>query len=138
MTLRSLALTSLALTAAVALLLGACKPDASKGVSPRSAGFQVDPGFELNGNAEAAKDTYAQQCATCHGQLGDAKGPAGGALQPPPTDFTKGGIPAHRAYVAIADGGPAVGKAPTMAAFSASLDDQMIRDLTAYVLQFAK
>jgi len=31
---------------------------------------------------------YAANCQICHGENGDGKGPAGRALQPPPTDFT--------------------------------------------------
>ncbi len=31
---------------------------------------------------------YQQQCAACHGDAGDGRGPAGAALDPPPIDFT--------------------------------------------------
>jgi len=36
----------------------------------------------------AGKDLYAKNCAACHGDKGDGKGPAGAALKPPPADFT--------------------------------------------------
>src|SRR5512135_2208484 len=32
---------------------------------------------------------FEQTCASCHGTKGDGKGPAGVALNPPPTDFQK-------------------------------------------------
>jgi high-affinity iron transporter len=35
------------------------------------------------------KKVYEQNCSVCHGSKGDGKGPAGVALQPPPTNFTK-------------------------------------------------
>jgi high-affinity iron transporter len=35
------------------------------------------------------KKFYEQNCSVCHGSKGDGKGPAGVALQPPPTNFTK-------------------------------------------------
>jgi len=35
------------------------------------------------------KKIYDQVCASCHGSNGDGKGPAGGALNPPPSDFRK-------------------------------------------------
>jgi len=35
------------------------------------------------------KKIYEQNCALCHGPKGDGKGPAGAALKPAPTNFTK-------------------------------------------------
>lgn len=35
------------------------------------------------------KTIFEQTCAPCHGSKGDGKGPAGAALKPPPSDFTK-------------------------------------------------
>ena len=35
------------------------------------------------------KKLYEQNCSPCHGPKGDGKGPAGAALTPAPTDFTK-------------------------------------------------
>jgi len=35
------------------------------------------------------KKIFEQACASCHGDKGDGKGPAGAALKPPPTDFQK-------------------------------------------------
>ena len=35
------------------------------------------------------KKLFEQNCSTCHGSNGDGKGPAGAALKPSPSDFTK-------------------------------------------------
>jgi high-affinity iron transporter len=35
------------------------------------------------------KKIFEQTCSACHGSKGDGKGPAGVALKPPPTNFTK-------------------------------------------------
>ena len=35
------------------------------------------------------KKLFEQNCSACHGSNGDGKGPAGAALKPSPTDFTK-------------------------------------------------
>lgn len=35
------------------------------------------------------KKIFEQICAPCHGSKGDGKGPVGGLLKPPPSDFTK-------------------------------------------------
>jgi mono/diheme cytochrome c family protein len=93
--------------------------------------------FELNGNAADGAETYAIQCASCHGAEGKGDGPAGQALTPSPTDFTAQAIPAERAYNVIAKGGMSEGLAATMPGFERTLEDQMIRDLTAYIQAFA-
>ena len=59
------------------------------------------------------KKLYEQNCSSCHGPKGDGKGPAGAALKPSPTDFTKpynqwpaskGGL--NKVFEAITNGVP--------------------------------
>jgi mono/diheme cytochrome c family protein len=40
------------------------------------------------GDAAAGKKTYTTNCSSCHGDTGKGDGPVGGALQPPPRDFS--------------------------------------------------
>lgn len=97
--------------------------------------------FELKGDATKGAETYKTLCFTCHGEKGDGNGPAGAALNPKPANFTD----AKRAaevddlyiYEMIKEGGAAKGKSPLMVSWKASLDDQKIRDVAAYVRAFA-
>ena len=72
---------------------------------------------------------------------GDGNGPAGGALDPKPADFTDPAFWAdrddERIFIAIKDGAPAVGGSPLMVGWSASYNDDQIRALTEYVKTFA-
>lgn len=36
---------------------------------------------------DAGEAIYKQRCLACHGEKGDGKGPAGGALNPPPANY---------------------------------------------------
>lgn len=128
-------LTLAALLVMVLATTAACSPG---GGGADTGGFQSDPNFVSNGDASRAEANYTQQCASCHGAAGDGRGPVGGALSPPPTNFTASASPAHRAYEAIRGGGAAVGKAATMPAFGSSFSDEEIHDLVAYVRAFAR
>lgn len=89
--------------------------------------------FELNGNAEAGKAPFQQQCASCHGTSGAGDGPASRAFNPPPSDLTREDLSAERMFKATRDGGMAVGLAATMPAFSRSMSEQTIHDVVAYI-----
>ncbi len=97
-----------------------------------------DPDFELDGDPEAGEENYTALCASCHGAEGDGEGPAGAALEPPPTDFTTADLTPYRTYVVTRDGGAEHGMAATMAPFGAQLDEQELHDVTAYVMEFAQ
>ena len=96
--------------------------------------------FELKGDATKGQTSFTTLCVSCHGEKGDGNGPAGAALTPKPTNF---GDPANAArlteewvYKMVKDGGAANGKSPMMVAWSGALNDQQIRDVSAYVLKF--
>lgn len=94
------------------------------------------------GNAAKGKEIYTKSCASCHGAAGKGDGPAAAALNPKPKDLT------DKAYTSklddafmtniIAKGGAAVGKAPLMPPFASQLNDQAIKDVTAYIRSLAK
>lgn len=94
-------------------------------------------GFELKGDPQKGQAHYKTLCVSCHGEKGDGNGPAGAALNPHPTNFTD---PANAArltdewiYKMVKDGGAANGKSPMMVAWLAALQDQGVRDVSAYV-----
>jgi len=74
---------------------------------------------------EKGKQTFAVQCAVCHGPLGQGNGPGAAALNPKPRDFTSGywrfgGQPTH-VFKTISEGSPGTG----MASFSSlSVEDR--------------
>ena len=86
------------------------------------------------------KKHYEGICFTCHGALGDGKGPAGMALKPSPGDFTDPAFwqTRNRAHImkSIKLGGPAVGKSPLMAPFGGQFNDDQIGQLADYVMSF--
>lgn len=98
-----------------------------------SPDFDVDPDFELAGTPAEGQQLYEQQCAACHGVEGGGDGPSAGNLEM--ADFTEATLDPQRAYTTIRDGGRAVGLSPAMPAFREAMDDQQIRDVTAYVLE---
>jgi high-affinity iron transporter len=89
--------------------------------------------FELNGDAEAGKAPFQQQCASCHGNSAQGDGPASRAFNPPPSDLTREDLSAERMFLATRDGGMAVGLTATMPAFSRSMNEQTIHDVVAYI-----
>ncbi len=96
--------------------------------------------FELKGNAEKGKQHYTMMCVSCHGEKGDGNGPAAAALTPKPGDFTSAADAARLTpewvYKMVKSGGAANGKSPLMVSWAGALDDQGLRDVSAYVLTF--
>lgn len=88
-------------------------------------------------DVEQGKKLYGQFCATCHGQSGKGDGPAAAALNPKPRDHTS------KEYMSqlsdddllnvIKNGGASIGKSPLMPPWGASLKDDQIKDIIAYV-----
>jgi mono/diheme cytochrome c family protein len=93
-------------------------------------------------DAEQGKKLYGQFCATCHGQSGKGDGAAAAALNPKPRDHT------DKEYMSklsdddmlkvIKNGGASVGKSPLMPPWGASLKDDQIQDIIAYVRTLSK
>lgn len=112
-------------------LTAACSSGGSDGAA---AGPTAPEGWELSGNADDGKAVYEMHCASCHGAEGKGDGPAGMALNPKPSDFSSAQLTDYRVYAIAKDGGTVAGLSPTMAAFGATIGDQELRDVAAYVL----
>lgn len=83
-----------------------------------SGAAPADAGAAGLGPREEALEVFQTVCAVCHGERGDATGPASASLKPTPRNFAD---PAWQASVTdehlsttIVKGGPAVGKSPLM------------------------
>lgn len=83
-------------------------------------------------DVEAGKAVFQSNCAACHGDKGDGKGPAAMALLPPPTDFTAAAFWAGRDDTALKTV-IKVGKPGTSMAGFATLSDDDIANLIAYL-----
>ncbi len=100
----------------------------------------ADAPFELKGDAAKGETHYKTLCIACHGEKGDGNGPAGAAMNPKPGNFTDPAnserITDEWVYKMVKNGGAANGKSAMMVAWSGALNDQQVRDVSAYVLKF--
>jgi len=102
-------------------------------VSTQAADMDAVMPFGLQGNPEAGRAFYMENCFTCHGVNGDGKGPRAGFIRPPPRNFhataSRQRFNRPALFRAIA-----IGKAGTiMPAWSKVLDEQQIANVTEYV-----
>lgn len=94
---------------------------------------------EKPGDAAKGKEIYGQYCAACHGAEGKGDGVAAQALDPKPRDLSDAAftstITNDHMYKVIAEGGPAVGLSPLMAAWGGIISEQEIWDVIAFIRQ---
>jgi mono/diheme cytochrome c family protein len=80
---------------------------------------------------------YAQNCSSCHGPRGAGDGPVGATLDPKPARHDDGNymnaLSNEHLFKVIKEGGGAVGKSPTMAAWGATMSDDQIREVVVFV-----
>jgi caa(3)-type oxidase subunit IV len=123
----------------------AAKRDLSGGTHDAAAEHVAEPEAETAAAEEEAapfdaRAAFNNACATCHGQAGDGAGPAGGALNPPPANFTDATFWAtrdgQRIFDVIKNGAASVGGSPLMVAWGNSFSDDEIGALRDYVMSF--
>ncbi len=104
-----------------------------------SPGF-ADTAFELKGDAAKGETQYKTMCVSCHGEKGDGTGAASAALTPKPTNFGDPTVAERLTdewiYKMVKNGGAANGRSPMMVAWAGALNEQQIRDVSAYVAKF--
>lgn len=87
------------------------------------------------------KATYEMYCAACHGTSGKGDGPAAATLPTKPADHSDGNImnaiSNDDLLKTIKEGGAAIGKSSLMPAWGATLNDDQIRDVIAFVRSLA-
>jgi mono/diheme cytochrome c family protein len=101
------------------------------------------PGIAWGGGDSAkGKEKYQELCASCHGASGKGDGPAAASLPTKPRDHTDAAymtkLTDQQVFDIIKRGGQAVGKSPLMPPWGATLNDQQIQDLVAYVRSLAR
>lgn len=110
-------------------------------VTPPPVAVEPEP-EPLVPDAERGAGIYALNCSSCHGAGGRGDGPAGVALQPPPTNHTDGGymntLDNAHLYKVVFEGGPAVGRAVTMAPWGGVLGEAQVWDVVAYLRTIAE
>jgi mono/diheme cytochrome c family protein len=88
-------------------------------------------------DVDEGKKLYGQFCVSCHGQSGKGDGPAATALNPKPRDHTDKELMSKLSdedmLKVIKNGGVSVGKSPLMPPWGASLKDDQIKDVIAYI-----
>lgn len=109
-------------------------PEAPVVEEPKPEPTPEPPKAEFDAAAE-----YGKTCATCHGAEGKGDGPAGGALTPPPANFTDAAFwtperTKEHVVKAITEGGPAVGKSALMAPYGGMYDADQVSALADYVM----
>jgi hypothetical protein len=94
------------------------------------------PGFK--GEAAKGKPTWKLLCSSCHGDKGLGNGPAAIALNPRPTSFadpkTAARLTPDWVWRITREGGLAHGKSALMVPWIATLTEEQLGDVTAYVL----
>jgi len=102
----------------------------------------VADGSSFRGDPAKGAPIYAQLCSTCHGPTGAGDGPAAAALNPKPAAHNDPVFMATLTdeviFNAIKNGGASVGKSPLMPPWGATLSDEQIRDVLAFVRTLAK
>ncbi len=111
-------------------------------VAAQGAAQPPPGGFELGGDPTAGGKVYKQYCKKCHGAKGNGEGLMAKDLNPKPRDFTDQARMGKRSdwqvFLGIKEGGPAVGLSEQMTGWKDTLNEQEMRDVAAYIRQFAK
>ncbi|MDZ4384015.1 MAG: c-type cytochrome, partial [Nitrospirota bacterium] len=88
------------------------------------------------GDAAKGEKVYKANCAVCHGDKGDGKGPGGASLTPKPTDFTSPagmkGLDDARLHKSTMEGRPGT----AMIGFAKNMNAGDIEDVIAYLKTF--
>lgn len=93
-------------------------------------------------NVAAGQAKFGQLCATCHGAAGKGDGPAAAGLTPKPRNFQDAAYMGKRTDAdlkkVIQEGGAAAGMSPVMPPWKASLAEQDVANLVAFIRSLGK
>jgi len=108
---------------------------------PSGADTPTSPGQPAQGDLEAGKVVFVNNCVICHGAGGRGDGPGSATLNPKPADLTDRALMAKvdepTRVKALNEGVPALDASrsspPRMPSFREVLSEKQIRDVLAYV-----
>jgi mono/diheme cytochrome c family protein len=117
-------------------------PEAQAPAAPATApATEAAAGGAVLGDAAKGKVIYQTYCVACHGPEGKGDGPAAASLTTKPADHADGNvmnkIPNEVLFKAIKEGGASVGKSNLMRAWGATLNDEQVKDVLAFVRSLA-
>lgn len=124
---------------AAALLLSACasKAPAAANETPVPADYagKTNPFSGQAAAADAGKQIFTDNCASCHGDGGKGDGPAGASLDPKPANLTVVAptLADDRIFWIVSEGGAAAGKSASMASWKGTLSSDEIWQAITYV-----
>lgn len=99
-------------------------------------------GAQGKGDPAKGKASYDQLCTSCHGPAGKGDGAAAAALNPKPKDLSSkailNGLKDDFLFRVIKDGGASVQQSPLMPPWGATMKDDEIRNVIAYIRTLAK
>ncbi len=94
-------------------------------------------GGPMLGDAQKGKTIYETYCVACHGPQGKGDGPAAASLTKKPANHSDGNymnkLPNEELFKAIKEGGASVGRSNLMPAWGATLKDDQVKDVLAFL-----
>ena len=123
------------LSALVLTACGGAKSAAADKPVPADYAGKTNPFSGQADAADAGKQIYTDNCASCHGDGGKGDGPAGSSLDPKPADLVT--IMATKqddlVHWVISEGAAANGKSASMVAWKGTLSDDEIWQVITYL-----
>lgn len=112
------------------------------GQDPAEKKPSSSPALRAHPVTQETRDTYQFYCAQCHGTDGHGNGINAPHLTVPPRDHTKADYLETRTdehlFIAIHQGGLAVGRAPCMPSWQHTLDENTIHSLVSYIRELCQ
>jgi len=104
-------------------------------------GPEAAAGGAMLGDAQKGKVIYDTYCVACHGPQGKGDGPAAASLTKKPANHSDGNymnpLPNEELFKVVKEGGASIGKSNLMPAWGATLQDDQVKDVLAYVRSLA-